>query len=51
MGIHLVCALVLTAGYALRTWSARDDNFKYSWTDKLPLNLYIASQVCIFICP
>lgn len=51
MWIHLTCAMVLTAGYALRAWSARDDNFIYSTTDKFPLNLYIASQVCIFICP
>lgn len=50
MGIHLGCALVLAAGYALRTWSAHD-NFMYSPTNKLPLNLYIASQVCIFVCP
>lgn len=51
MGIHTACAMVLTAGYALREWSVRDDNFMFSSTTGLPLSLYIASQVCIFVCP
>lgn len=51
MGIHLACAVTLTGGYALRAWIARDNNFMYSTTDKFPLNLYIATQVCILVCP
>ncbi|KAL7627705.1 hypothetical protein AAE478_001899 [Parahypoxylon ruwenzoriense] len=49
IGLHAVCAVFFTAGYALRDYGAF--NYMYSVTTKVPLLVFIFSQVFIFICP
>ncbi|KAK4243506.1 hypothetical protein C7999DRAFT_36168 [Corynascus novoguineensis] len=49
MWLHSLCAVLFTAGYALREWGAY--NYLYSRTDKTPLIGYIVSQVLIYVCP
>lgn len=46
IGLHPLCAVVFTAGYALREFGAF--NYIYSPTN---LIVYILSQVCIYVCP
>ncbi|KEQ81108.1 putative RTA1 domain protein [Aureobasidium pullulans EXF-150] len=46
IGLHPMCAVFYTAGYALREYGAF--NYLYSTTN---LNIYIVSQVMIYICP
>ena len=46
IGLHPMCAIFYTAGYALREYGAF--NYLYSTTN---LNIYIVSQVMIYICP
>ncbi|KAK4204766.1 hypothetical protein QBC40DRAFT_272351 [Triangularia verruculosa] len=50
IGLHPVCAILFTLGYALRAYSAHD-NYIYSLTTKIPLFIFIFSQVFIFVCP
>ncbi|KAK3369817.1 hypothetical protein B0H63DRAFT_497103 [Podospora didyma] len=47
IGLHPVCAVVFTAGYALREYGAYG-NYLYSTRNLL---IYIFSQVSIYICP
>ncbi|OLN97105.1 hypothetical protein CCHL11_02182 [Colletotrichum chlorophyti] len=49
IGLHPFCATLFTLGYALRIWGA--DNCMYIPTNKLPLVLFIISQICIFVGP
>ncbi|KAL2127574.1 hypothetical protein VTI74DRAFT_10462 [Chaetomium olivicolor] len=49
IGLHPVCAVFFTAGYALRECGAY--NYLYSVTTKHPLVIFILSQVFIYICP
>ncbi|KAI2622493.1 hypothetical protein GGR54DRAFT_65964 [Hypoxylon sp. NC1633] len=49
IGLHPLCAVLFTAGYALREYGAY--NYMYSFTTKVPLFVFIFSQVFIFICP
>ncbi|KAK3985861.1 RTA1 domain-containing protein [Cladorrhinum sp. PSN332] len=49
LGLHPLCAVLFTTGYALRTYGAH--NYLYSTTTKLPLIIYILSQVFIYVCP
>ena len=49
IGLHPVCAILFTAGYALREYGAY--NYLYSVATKLPLIMFILSQVFIFVCP
>ncbi|KAK2616967.1 hypothetical protein QQS21_000056 [Conoideocrella luteorostrata] len=46
VGLHPLCAILFTAGYALREYGS----FNYLYSDR-NLILYILSQVFIFICP
>lgn len=46
IGLQPMCAVFYTAGYALREYGAFD--YLYSTTN---LNVYIISQVLIYICP
>ena len=46
IGLHPLCAVTFTAGYALREVAA----FNYLYTHS-HLILYIMTQVLIFICP
>lgn len=46
IGLQPMCAVFYTAGYALREYGAFD--YLYSTTN---LNIYIISQVLIYICP
>ncbi|KAK1598652.1 RTA1 domain-containing protein [Colletotrichum navitas] len=49
LGLHPVCATLFTLGYGLRVWGA--NNYMYISTDKTPLAVFIASQICIFVGP
>ncbi|KAI8959056.1 hypothetical protein F5Y11DRAFT_350904 [Daldinia sp. FL1419] len=49
IGLHPVCAVLFTIGYGLREYGAY--NYMYSVTTKLPLMVFILSQVFIFVCP
>ncbi|ETS80027.1 hypothetical protein PFICI_07556 [Pestalotiopsis fici W106-1] len=51
VGLHSICALLFTLGYALRAYGAFNNNYLYSETDQTPLIMFILSQVFIFICP
>lgn len=46
VGLHPVCAILYTLGYALREYGA----FEYLYTDT-NLIIYILSQVAIYVCP
>ena len=46
IGLHPLCAVLFTAGYALREYGA----FNYLYSSK-NLIIYILSQVLIYICP
>ncbi|KAK0731898.1 hypothetical protein B0H67DRAFT_90006 [Lasiosphaeris hirsuta] len=48
VGLHSVCAVVFSAGYALREYAAFDLNYIYSTKNLL---VFIFSQVFIFVCP
>ncbi|KAK3295367.1 uncharacterized protein B0H64DRAFT_424132 [Chaetomium fimeti] len=50
IGLHPVCAVLFTVGYALREYGALD-NYLYSTTTKTPLIIFIVSQIFIYICP
>ncbi|KPM44171.1 hypothetical protein AK830_g2349 [Neonectria ditissima] len=47
IGLHPLCALMFTAGYALREYGA----FNYTYYSNQNLIIYILSQVLIFVCP
>ncbi|OHX00373.1 RTA1 domain-containing protein [Colletotrichum incanum] len=49
IGLHPLCAVLFTVGYALRAYGA--DSYLYSSSDKRPLLLFIMSQVFIYVCP
>ncbi|KAL2264436.1 hypothetical protein VTK26DRAFT_1 [Humicola hyalothermophila] len=49
LGLHPLCAVLFTAGYALREYGAY--NYLYSETDSMPLIMFILSQVFIYVCP
>ncbi|KAI1660550.1 hypothetical protein F4813DRAFT_400703 [Daldinia decipiens] len=49
IGLHPVCAVLFTVGYAMREYGAY--NYIYSATTKVPLMAFILSQVFIFVCP
>ncbi|KAI3395251.1 hypothetical protein diail_1604 [Diaporthe ilicicola] len=49
MGLHPLCTVLFTMGYALREYGAY--NYMYNPDDETPLILFILSQVFIFICP
>ncbi|TLD21893.1 hypothetical protein PspLS_08115 [Pyricularia sp. CBS 133598] len=51
IGLHPICAVLFTAGYALRQENARDRNYIYNGTDSGPLVAFIVSQVLILTCP
>jgi hypothetical protein len=46
IGLHPLCAVLFTAGYALREYGA----FNYTYSTK-NLIIFILSQVFIYICP
>lgn len=48
IGLHPLCAVLFTAGYALREYGA----FNYLYTaSEVNLPIYIVSQVLIYVCP
>ncbi|KAL5362947.1 hypothetical protein BJX96DRAFT_186503 [Aspergillus floccosus] len=47
IGLHPVCAVLFTAGYAMRAYGAHD-HYMYTTPNLL---IYILSQVFIYICP
>lgn len=48
IGLHPLCAVLLTAGYALREYGA----FNYMYDPGTPnLIIFVLSQVLIFVCP
>ncbi|KAI0440522.1 putative RTA1 domain protein [Xylaria telfairii] len=47
VGLHSLCAVLFTAGYALREYGA----YNYIYTGSNVLIAYILSQVFIFVCP
>lgn len=50
IGLHPLCALIFTTGYALREYGA----YNYIYTTDTPqqtMTIYIMSQVFINICP
>lgn len=49
IGLHPVCAVMFTVGYALREYGAY--NYLYEVNDMVPLILYILSQVFIYVGP
>lgn len=49
VGLHPICAVLFTAGYALREYGAY--NYLYDRATKLPLIIFVLSQVFIYICP
>ncbi|KAL8359026.1 hypothetical protein RB598_007738 [Gaeumannomyces tritici] len=49
IGLHPLCAVFFTAGYALRAYGSH--HYLYLPTDGSPLLAFILSQVFIFICP
>lgn len=49
MGLHPMCAVLFTAGYAMREYGSY--NYMYDPNDDAPLILFILSQVFILICP
>ncbi|KAL9109406.1 MAG: hypothetical protein Q9227_005913 [Pyrenula ochraceoflavens] len=49
IGWHPVCAVLFTAGYALREYGAY--NYIYDNTTNTPLIIFILSQVFIYVCP
>ncbi|KAL8369688.1 hypothetical protein RB595_000160 [Gaeumannomyces hyphopodioides] len=49
IGLHPLCAVFFTAGYALRAYGSH--HYLYLPSDKSPLYIFILSQVFIFICP
>ncbi|KUJ09633.1 uncharacterized protein LY89DRAFT_710985 [Mollisia scopiformis] len=49
IGLHPLCAVMFTAGYALREYGAY--NYIYLTTTKLPLIIFVLSQVFIYVCP
>ncbi|KAM6525692.1 Lipid-translocating exporter-like protein rta1 [Fusarium falciforme] len=49
VGLHCICGVMFTAGYAMREYGAY--NYLYKTTTKLPLSIFITSQVCIYVCP
>ncbi|KAF7540123.1 hypothetical protein G7054_g1597 [Neopestalotiopsis clavispora] len=51
IGLHPLCAVLFTLGYALRGYGASGSNYLYSETNQTPLIMFILSQVFIFICP
>ncbi|KAK4098858.1 hypothetical protein N658DRAFT_454173 [Parathielavia hyrcaniae] len=50
IGLHPFCAVLFTAGYALRGYQAQD-NYLFLLYTKEPLIIFILSQVFIYICP
>jgi hypothetical protein len=50
IGLHSLCSLLFTAGYALREYQSQD-NYLYSETSITPLIIFILSQVFIYVCP
>lgn len=48
-GLHACCAVLFTAGYALREYGAY--NYMNTDSSEQPLMVYIMSQVFIYICP
>lgn len=51
IGLHPLCAVLFTLGYALRGYGASGSKYLYSENDQTPLIMFILSQVFIFICP
>lgn len=49
VGLHPVCAVLFTVGYALREYGSY--NYLYDVTTNLPLIIFVLSQVFIFVCP
>lgn len=49
MGLHPMCAVLFTVGYAMREYGSY--NYMYDPNDDTPLIMFILSQVCIFVCP
>ncbi|KAH7324388.1 hypothetical protein B0I35DRAFT_388118 [Stachybotrys elegans] len=49
IGINTICAITMTAGYALRIYGSR--NYQYDGNDASPLVTFILSQIFIYICP
>ncbi|KAI0517893.1 putative RTA1 domain protein [Xylaria bambusicola] len=47
LGMHPLCAVLFTAGYAVREYGA----YNYIYTSKNVLIAYILSQVFIYVCP
>lgn len=49
-GLHALCGLLFTAGYATREWGTYNYLYAVGETKK-PLMIYIMSQVFVYICP
>ncbi|RSM15719.1 hypothetical protein CDV31_004818 [Fusarium ambrosium] len=49
VGMHCLCGVLFTAGYAMREYGAY--SYLYKTATKMPLIIFITSQVCIYICP
>jgi hypothetical protein len=47
IGLHPLCAVLFTLGYALREYGA----FHYQYSSHLSLIIYVLSQVFIYVCP
>ena len=49
IGLHPICAILFTLGYAIRAYCSFGDNYIYNTQGDLIT--YIMSQVFIFVCP
>lgn len=49
--LHPFCAVIFTAGYALRAYGASGNNYIYNESNRQSLIPFILSQVFIYICP
>ncbi|KAK4140927.1 uncharacterized protein C8A04DRAFT_31472 [Dichotomopilus funicola] len=49
IGLHPICAVLFTVGYALREWGSY--HYLFDPADRTPLVTFIVSQVFIYVCP
>jgi hypothetical protein len=50
IGLQAICACMFTLGYAMRIYGAQN-NYLFRYDTKMPLIMFIVSQVSIYICP
>lgn len=47
IGLHPLCAVLFTAGYALREYGA----YNYIYVNNTVLIIFVLSQVFVYVCP